>query len=127
MSSALTLTFKDLLDIKNITDTDGTSVCAGDSVDANTGVPLGSLTLVHATDALKSLLGLKLVLVSGGGVNVGHVATGAAASEVVGQAVDVDQTPLVFLKGFGHARDDNVGTEVQYTDRVLQVGVDILD
>lgn len=90
LSSALTVALEDLLDIEDIADTDDTRVSAGDGVDTNTGVPLGTLALVHATDALESLLRLELVLVSGGGVDIGHIAAGAAASEVVRQAVDVD-------------------------------------
>lgn len=127
LSRTLTLALEDLLDVEDIADTDGTSVSARDGVDTNTGVPLGGLALVHATDALESLLRLKLVLVSGGGVDIGHIATGAAAGEVVSQAVDINQAPLILLKGLRDARDDKVGTEVQGSDGVFQVGVDVRD
>lgn len=127
LSRALTFALEDLLNIEDIADTDSTSVSAGNGVDTNTGVPLGSLALVNATNALKSLLRLELVLVSGGGVDIGHIAAGAAAGEVVSQSVDVDQAPLILLEGLGDARDDKVGTEVQGSDGFFQVGVDVRD
>lgn len=70
---------------------------------------------------------MQLVLDTSLGVHVGHVAAGAAAGEVVCHATNVDGAPGVLLKGLAHARDDQVGAEVQGRDRVLEMGVDVLD
>lgn len=127
LASTHALALEDLLDVQDIAGTDGTRDSVWDGVDAHASVELGGLALVDAADLLESLLGLQLVLDTGHGVHVGHVTAGAAAGEVVGHAANVDGAPGVLLKGLVHARDDQIGAEVQGRDRVLEVGVNVLD